>query len=145
MMKAASVAVMDEAARLNINPPKLIGVTILTSINDQVLNDELKINNSANDQVVHLALMAKASGLNGVVASPLETRAIREACGKGFIIVTPGIRPSYSLQNDQKRIMTPAQAVASGTDIMVIGRPICSAKNPREAAERILEEILSND
>ena len=91
----------------------------------------------------YLARIAKEAGLDGVVASPEEVPLIRSTVGKDFLIVTPGIRPSWSVKGDQKRVTTPADAIRLGSDYMVIGRPICAAKNPKEALAKIIDEIKS--
>ena len=137
MMKAAAEAAEKEAKALGRPRPLVIGVTVLTSMNDGALN-EIGVTRPMLDQVVHLARLAKASGLDGVVASPQETRAIREACGKDFQIVTPGIRPADQQgKDDQARTLTPAEAISAGATYLVIGRPITAASNPRQAAENI--------
>lgn len=140
MMAAAATNVKNKAIAMGIQAPKLIGVTVLTSINDdewQALGYDMDL----SAQVVHLAMLAKKSGLDGVVASPQEAVKIREACGDDFIIVTPGIRPAGVAINDQSRIATPAGALENGAHHLVIGRPITAAPNPRQAAEEILEEM----
>lgn len=141
MLLAATGAVHDEAARLGIKPPKILGVTILTSLNTQILNKDMGINGTAEDNAIRLAELCKNIGLDGVVASPVETSKIRKACGDDFVIVTPGIRPADGDSNDQKRIATPRVAAANGASILVIGRPIYGAQNPKHAAEAILNEL----
>ena len=137
MMKAAVDAAAKSAAALGRPKPLIIGVTVLTSMTDTTLR-EIGVQRSMIDQVVHLARLAQSSGLDGVVASPQETSAIRKACGNDFQIVTPGIRPAGQQgKDDQARTLTPAEAIAAGATYLVIGRPITSAPNPREAAERI--------
>ena len=137
MMKAAADAAAKAAAALGRPKPLVIGVTVLTSMTDAVLQ-EIGVHRAMLDQVVHLATLAKSSGLDGVVASPQETRAIREACGKDFQIVTPGIRPADQQgKDDQARTLTPPEAIAAGATYLVIGRPITAAPNPRQAAETI--------
>ncbi len=137
MMKAAAEAARKAAAALGKPRPLVIGVTVLTSMTDATLA-EIGVATPVMKQVVHLAQLAKASGLDGVVASPQETRAIRDACGADFQIVTPGIRPAEQQgKDDQARTLTPAEAIAAGATYLVIGRPITAAPNPREAAERI--------
>lgn len=122
-------------------PPRLIGVTLLTSLDERALADDLRVGLSPLDYVVHLAKLAQAAGLHGVVASPREAAAVRAACGPEFLIVTPGVRPKWAPADDQRRIATPAQAVADGADYLVIGRPITRASDPVAAAERVAEEL----
>jgi orotidine-5'-phosphate decarboxylase len=137
MMKAAADAARKTAAALGQPRPMVIAVTVLTSMDDTTLAD-IGVTRGMLDQVVHLARLAKDSGLDGVVASPQEVKAIREACGSDFQIVTPGIRPADQQgKDDQARTLTPAEAMAAGSTYLVIGRPITAAPNPREAAETI--------
>lgn len=137
MMKAAAEAAAKAATALGKPRPLVIGVTVLTSMTDAALS-EISVSRPMLDQVVLLAKLAKASGLDGVVASPQETRAIREACGADFQIVTPGIRPADQQgKDDQARTLTPAEAISAGATYLVIGRPITAAPNPRQAAEAI--------
>ena len=138
MMEAAASAVQKEFS--GTERPRLLAVTILTSSTTQTLR-QVGIEHSVQDMVVRLARLAKESGMDGVVASPLEIGPIREACGPDFLIVTPGVRPSFAAVDDQKRIMTPGEAVSSGADYLVIGRPIAKAADPVQAAERIAAEI----
>ena len=140
MMATAARSVKNKAIAMGIAAPKLIGVTVLTSINEEewkALGYEMDL----SAQVVHLAMLAKKSGLDGVVASPQEAVGIRQACGDDFIIVTPGIRPAGAAINDQSRIATPAGALANGAHHLVIGRPITTATDPRLAVEEILKEM----
>jgi orotidine-5'-phosphate decarboxylase len=137
MMTAAAEAAKKTATALGQPRPLVIAVTVLTSMDDQALA-EVGIARRMLDQVVHLARLAKDAGLDGVVASPQEVTAIRDACGSDFQIVTPGIRPADQQgKDDQARTMTPAEAMAAGASYLVIGRPITTAPNPREAAEKI--------
>lgn len=137
MMKAAAEAARKTAEKLGQPRPLVIAVTVLTSMDDQALK-EVGVGRTMIDQVVELAKLTKASGLDGVVASPQEVTAIRAACGPDFQIVTPGIRPADQQgKDDQARTLTPAEAIAAGSTYLVIGRPITGAPNPREAAERI--------
>jgi orotidine-5'-phosphate decarboxylase len=137
-MMQAAVKAASEQGDLK---PLVIAVTVLTSIDDNILNNELGIPSNSKDQVVRLAKLTKVSGCDGVVASPLEVKAIREACGPEFLIITPGVRPMGAETADQKRIMTPEDAIKAGSDYLVIGRPITAAPDPRKAAEQILAEI----
>ena len=118
----------------------VLGVTILTSLDDASLQ-AIGFAFNALDTAVHLARLAQTSGLRGVVASPHEITAIREACGRNFVILTPGIRPSGADAGDQRRTMTPREAVSAGADYIVVGRPITNAADPRSAALRIVEEM----
>lgn len=121
---------------------KVLAVTILTSSTEETLRG-IGIEHSVKDMVVRLAKLAKSAGVDGVVASPQEVQLIREACGPDFLIVTPGVRPSFASTDDQKRIMTPAAAVSQGADYLVIGRPISAAADPAEAADMIVSEIMA--
>jgi orotidine-5'-phosphate decarboxylase len=141
MMTAAADAATKAAATLGRPRPLVIGVTVLTSMTDAALA-EVGVTRPVIDQVVHLARLAKQSGLDGVVASPQETAAIRAACGPDFQIVTPGIRPADQQgKDDQARTLTPAEAMKAGSTYLVIGRPITGAPNPREAAEQIAASL----
>jgi orotidine-5'-phosphate decarboxylase len=121
---------------------KVLAVTILTSSTEETLRG-VGIEHAVPDMVVRLAKLAKSAGIDGVVASPQEVGLIREACGPDFLIVTPGVRPSFASVDDQKRIMTPGEAVAVGADYLVIGRPISAAPDPAAAAELIIDEIAA--
>jgi orotidine-5'-phosphate decarboxylase len=144
MMQAAVRAGADAAARHGTSAPILIGVTVLTSMDDGALR-ETGVERPLLDQVLTLARLAQRAGLHGVVASPHETSAIRAACGADFTIVTPGIRGASAGQekHDQARTMGPADAVRAGASYVVVGRPIIAAAQPRAAAEAIVEEITS--
>lgn len=140
MMKAAVKAARETAEQLGVERAKLLAITVLTSFDDEswtATGGQLPI----SDQVIRLAKLAKESGMDGVVCSALEAKMIREACGDDFLIVTPGIRPSFAATNDQKRIATPASALQDGASRLVIGRPITQAENPREAVRLIIEEM----
>lgn len=141
MMRAAAEAAADEAHRLGIEAPIIIGVTVLTSISQEILSEELGVPAMLRNYVPHLAQLAQRSGLGGVVASPHEIAAIKAACGSGFLVVTPGVRPSWSAANDQKRIMTPKDAVRNGADYLVIGRAITSTDDRVAAVEKIIDEL----
>ena len=140
MMETAAIAVQKEFGATE--RPKLLAVTILTSSTESTLR-QIGIESSVQDMVVRLARLAKDSGMDGVVASPLEIELIREACGPDFLIVTPGVRPSFAAVDDQKRIMTPAEAVSAGANYLVIGRPIAKAADPAAAAQLIADEIMA--
>ena len=120
---------------------RLIGVTQLTSTNQRVLNNELGIPGTVEASVLHYAQMAKKANLAGVVCSPLEVTMIKEVCGKDFLAVTPGVRPRGSATQDQKRTMTPSEALRAGSDYLVIGRPILASPDPNGAFLKIVEEI----
>jgi orotidine-5'-phosphate decarboxylase len=139
MAKAAEAA--RAAAEAGKGPkPILLGVTVLTSLKGADL-EEVGMGSDVAGQVLRLAGLAKAAGLDGVVCSPQEIEVLRKEYGRDLIIVTPGIRPIWAAAQDQKRIMTPAEAVAKGADCLVIGRPITGAPAPNEAFLRIVEEL----
>jgi orotidine-5'-phosphate decarboxylase len=142
MMRAAVEAARETAEREGRPAPLVIAVTVLTSMTAAALA-ETGVTAPLLDQVTRLAELAKASGLDGVVASPLETARIRQRCGAAFSIVTPGIRGGAAApgKDDQERTMGPAEAIAAGASYLVVGRPIVGAPDPRAAAERIAEEI----
>lgn len=139
-MMAKTVETLDK--KFGSDRAKVLAVTVLTSSNAETLRG-VGIDLPVPEMVVKLASLAKKAGIDGVVASPQEIGLIREACGDDFLIVTPGVRPSFASVDDQKRIMTPGEAVAAGADYLVIGRPISAASDPLEAAEKIIEEIAS--
>jgi orotidine-5'-phosphate decarboxylase len=144
MMRAAVEAAASQSHKNGTPVPIILAVTVLTSLNDEILTNELNVNTNLKDHVTHLARLAKASGLNGVVASPKEITAIREQCGHGFTILTPGIRPPNNNDaDDQKRTMTPAQAIRLGADYIVVGRPILKADDPAAAADKILNDMAA--
>ncbi len=142
MMQAAARAGRDAAARAGTPAPLLVAVTVLTSMDEATMR-KTGVQRPIMDQVVTLARMTQEAGLDGVVASPQETAAIRAACGPGFAIVTPGIRGASAgtERNDQTRVMGPAEAVQAGASYIVVGRPIIAAPHPREAAMAIAEEL----
>lgn len=139
MMRAALDAARDAAARLGAAPPKLIGVTVLTSLGDADLAEVGQP--GASDQVRRLAALTRECGLDGVVCSPREIAILRRDLGPDFLLVIPGVRPSWSAAGDQKRVMEPRQAMDAGADYLVIGRPITGAADPAAAARRITAEI----
>ena len=139
MMETAVTAVHKE---FGDDRPRLLAVTILTSSTEETLR-AVGIDHSVQDMVVLLAKLARESGMDGVIASPLEIKLIRDACGPDFLIVTPGVRPSFAGADDQKRIMTPAEAVGAGADYLVIGRPIAKAAVPVDAAAIIVDELVA--
>jgi orotidine-5'-phosphate decarboxylase len=120
----------------------MLAVTVLTSLNQEDLK-RVGVERKVAAQVVRLALLTKEAGMDGVVASPREVADIREHCGRRFVIVTPGIRPATGDHGDQKRVMTPTDAVRGGVDYIVVGRPVIEAKDPVGAAREIVAEMES--
>ena len=140
MMAEGMKAVKEAAAELGRPAPKLIAVTVLTSM-DEGQWKPLNYARPIGEEVLDLAALTKESGRDGVVASPREAAGIRERCGKDFLIVTPGVRPAWAASNDQSRIATPAAAIGNGSTHLVVGRPITRADNKQEAVRKILEEM----
>lgn len=139
MMLKAAQATREQAESLHIKKPLLIAVTVLTSLNEKDLQ-EMGLKN-VRDTVAAWAKLAQEAGLDGVVASPQEIALIRRTCGQDFKIICPGVRPLWAAAGDQKRVMTPGEAIKAGADFLVVGRPITRAENPHEAAQKILYEI----
>jgi len=140
MMRQAVIAAKEEAGKLKIERPIILGVTVLTSMGEKDLKD-LEIRKGVKSQVTYLAKLAKDAGLDGVVASADEIQPIRWSCGDDFIILTPGIRPEWAQKGDQKRTATPKDAIQLGANYIVVGRPILQAQDPRDAARKVLAEI----
>jgi len=143
MLEEAVKAILMASDVKKIERPRLLGITVLTSIDEAYFKDVFgDLQRSLEEQVVFLAQLARSAGLDGVVASPQEVSLIRKELGKDFLIVTPGIRPQeYAVADDQARTMTPKDAIKKGVDYIVIGRPIVKASNPRESAAKIIKEI----
>lgn len=143
MMRRTSEAVTETAGREGLQRPVVIAVTVLTSADDSVLA-EAGYSSGTTEQVRRLARLAATSGMDGVVASPHEVKLIRETVERrDFVVVTPGVRPLGAAHDDQRRVMTPAEAVRAGADYLVIGRPILKAPDPARAAQEIIEEMES--
>jgi orotidine-5'-phosphate decarboxylase len=140
MMKGAVESSRNTAKQLNTPKPFILAVTILTSMDEAIL-EEVGIKTPLEEQVVRLARLAKRAGVSGVVASPREISLIRDHCGSNFLIVTPGVRPASAAKDDQKRTLTPGEAIRAGANYIVVGRPIKEADNPVRAADEIVEEI----
>jgi orotidine-5'-phosphate decarboxylase len=138
MMRAAA----DAAKAAGSSRPLLLAITVLTSLDDRDL-DTVGQQGPVAEQAKRLAVLAKKSGLDGVVCSAHETAALRAECGKDFLLVVPGIRPGWTSSNDQKRVVTPVEAIRRGADYLVIGRPITQADDPAAALERIAAEIAA--
>lgn len=137
MMRAAVRAAEDGARTVK---PLVVAVTVLTSISEEIAQCELGLPGSLADRVVMLARLAQDAGCDGVVCSPQEAAAIRLACGPGFVLVVPGVRPAGADVNDQKRVLTPGDAVRQGADYLVVGRPITGAPDPAAAARAVNAE-----
>jgi len=148
MLKAAAQAI-SAGVPLGMDRPRLLAVTILTSMDHKTMR-EVGISGTPQSSVLKLAKLAKASGVDGVVASVQEAKAIRKACGREFLIVTPGVRPkengksSVGKKDDQSRTATPTEAIRAGADYIVVGRPILAAPDPRAAAQSIVDEIAAS-
>jgi orotidine-5'-phosphate decarboxylase len=144
MMRAAAEAAREAADACGMPMPLVLAVTVLTSMDEQSLRRELKISRSLPRTVRHFAELASRAGLHGVVASPQEIALLRRALGRPFVILTPGVRPAGAGRDDQKRTMTPGEAVAAGADYIVVGRPVLGAADRAAAVRRILDDIESS-
>jgi orotidine-5'-phosphate decarboxylase len=135
-LEAAKAAIADLPS-----PPKLLAITVLTSLNARELAFDLKIPLELSEYALNLALLGKEAGIDGAVCSPQEVTQLRRVVGDDFLLVCPGVRPTWSTQGDQSRVMTPSQALKAGADYLVIGRPITNAAEPREAWAKICQEL----
>jgi orotidine-5'-phosphate decarboxylase len=142
MMRAAGEAALDAARKSGTHPPRVIGVTVLTSL-DAASLAEAGFAGAPRSLAARLAVLARAAGLHGVVTSAEEVEAIRAECGPAFFLVVPGIRPAGAEQADQRRVASPADAIRAGADLLVVGRPITGAKDRAAAARAVLDEIRS--
>ncbi|MGB3191071.1 MAG: orotidine-5'-phosphate decarboxylase [Limnoraphis sp.] len=140
-LKAAQNALEEGAKAANKPIPNLIAITLLTSLNSRELAFDLKIPLELPEYALHMALLAQESGLSGAVCSPQEVEQLRRTCGDDFLLVCPGVRPTWAEKGDQQRSFTPSQAMKAGADYLVIGRPITASNDPVAALERIFEEI----
>lgn len=140
MIKRAVEQTRSAAERLNFKRPLLLGVTVLTSLNQTELK-EMGINLPLKEAVTLLAWLSKLAGTDGVIASAQEIGGVKERCGKDFLVITPGIRPAFVPAHDQKRITTPKEAFQRGADYIIIGRPLIQANDPMEAAKRLIAEL----
>ena len=127
----------------SLSRPWILGVTILTSHSEKDLKKDLRIKSPLKNQVLHLAVLARKAGLDGVVASAQEVALIKKKLGKSCLVVTPGIRPLWAVKGDQTRIVTPKQAFRLGADYIVVGRPITGAEDMRGAAQKVIKEVVS--
>jgi orotidine-5'-phosphate decarboxylase len=142
-LKAAQAAVIEGAAQAGVAPPQVIAITVLTSFSARELAFDLKIPLELPEYALQMALLAQESGLGGAVCSPQEASQLRQVCGDDFLLVCPGVRPRGAAIGDQKRSLTPSEAISAGANHLVIGRPITEAPNPAAAFEFICQEIAS--
>ena len=140
MMREAQRAAVEEAGKIGIKPPVILGVTVLSSFNRKGLK-ELNVSGTVDEQVTRLVRLARKAGIGGVVLSPKEAAGARKIAGRDFVIVCPGIRPAGYKKDDQKRTAGPKKAIESGADYIVVGRPVIKAARPGKAARKILAEI----
>jgi orotidine-5'-phosphate decarboxylase len=142
-LKAATDGVQTGAAQAGVQPPKLIAITLLTSISSRQLAFDLRIPLELPEYALEMALMAQETGLDGAVCSPQEVAQLRDSCGSDFVLVCPGVRPTWADKGDQKRSLTPKQALQAGANYLVIGRPITAAAEPELAWKRICDELAA--
>ena len=139
-MRQCALVAKEEAEKLNIEKPIIVGVTVLTSLSNEDLQD-IGCNMTTEELVIKRAKLAKESGIDGIVCSAKEVDRIVEVCGEDFVTVCPGIRPASSSAGDQKRVVTPAEAIRNGAQYLVVGRPITQSENPKQSAIDIAKEI----
>lgn len=138
-LQAAAQAILEADSR-----PKLLAITLLTSLGARELAFELKIPLELPEYALQMALLAQEAGIDGAVCSPQEVAQLRQVCGDDFLLVCPGVRPTWSATGDQRRVMTPTEAITAGADYLVIGRPITAAEDPLAAWERICQELAES-
>lgn len=142
-LSLAHTALQEGAKEAGVSPPKLIAITLLTSVSSRQLAFDLKIPLELPEYALQMALLAQDAGLDGAVCSPQEVEQLRQTCGDNFLLVCPGVRPNWAEAGDQKRSLTPAQAIQAGANYLVIGRPITAAANPESAWNRICDELAT--
>ncbi|MEO1521954.1 MAG: orotidine-5'-phosphate decarboxylase [Cyanobacteria bacterium J06633_2] len=142
-LKTAKEALKDGSDRSGQVPPKLLAITLLTSLTSRSLAFELNVPLELPEYVLKMALLAQDSGLSGIVCSPQEAGQVREVCGHDFLRVCPGVRPAWATHADQRRLLTPKDAIAAGASYLVIGRPITASDDPAAAFHRVCEELES--
>ncbi|WP_267384017.1 orotidine-5'-phosphate decarboxylase [Cyanobacterium sp. uoEpiScrs1] len=135
-LQAATKAISNTASRT-----QLLAVTLLTSLSSRELTVDLQVTHDLSDYILQMAILAKKHGINGAVCSPREVSQLRQVCGEDFLLICPGIRPSWFETGDQRRVMTPLEAMKAGADYLVIGRPITMANDPAAAWEKICKEL----
>lgn len=140
MMRAAELAVRDHCEKDKLHRPLLIGVTVLTSM-DLLALTKIGVKDSVDEQVIRLAKLARDSGMDGLVSSPLETRLVRREVGDDMVLITPGVRLEGATRDDQKRVSTPSDAMRSGADFLVVGRPVYRAPDPLAVAAEMLKDV----
>jgi orotidine-5'-phosphate decarboxylase len=142
-LQAGKAALVEGAAEAGYPPPKLIAITLLTSLSSRDLAFDLKVPIELPEYALQMAVLAKESGLDGAVCSPQEAAQLRQVCGDEFLLVCPGVRPKWAERGDQSRTFTPSEAIKAGADYLVIGRPITAANNPQEAWTKINDELAN--
>ena len=141
MLKTTVKLAKETAKRYELSQPSIFGVTLLSSFGQRTLTEELSVNTNIEEYVEHLTKVAIDSGLDGIIAGAEETLKLKEKFGEGLIVMCPAIRPTWSVVNDQIRVVTPSFAIKQGVDYMIVGRPVTDAKNPKDAINLILDEI----
>ncbi len=143
-LRRAQDAAQNAATIAGLTPPKIIAVTLLTSISEDSLTQELHSRLNVTDYTVAMAKLAHQAGLSGIVCSPQEAKTLRSVCGQDFLLVCPGVRPVGADRGDQQRTMTPRDAIEAGASYLVIGRPITAADDPAAAFEKIVNDLTHN-